>query len=430
MPDVSVSTTRTNEYNGRKVVLRDTNNVQMSIPRFFQLALVGPEGQTCFPIQGYAGGHNAWDIATYGSLDGIVPARCPVYGTVYEAGDGYNGGMGNYVIVQEATGGQFDRWHIFMHLHDRAVNTGDSIIQGQSVGTIGNTGNSEGPHLHYQVATANPSSLSRVSENPLDTFDRGDLNASWKMEDASNARDWDYIPLDHNATNYGPPGGGGGGGNIKALNIKLRINPPPVIIFNLRYPVLSDTDSLDDNVKPVIPGYFKPSELYEARDGHLYQESYQMRDTLKTDILMSWDYSIQLSKKPVLLFTTDGRDPMEHGRTCYLKQEGEFEVNDYEASTNIFPILYDYALPINVRAVLIDADDHSLVLTRASAVFTRESVLSVDEQHERILKYCDALLSDTDAEDNALTTEDLHGYISVNESYQATEYYNLIQGME
>lgn len=427
MPDVQITTVGSNEYNGRKVVLRDTHNVQMSIARFFQLALVGPQGQLCEPTQGYAGGHNAWDIAPVGGLEGVIPARCPVFGTVYDAGDGYSGGMGNYVIVQEDTRGQFDRWHIFMHLYDRAVNVGDAITQGQAVGTIGNTGHSFGSHLHYQVATANPSSTSRVSEDPLITFDRGTLNPSWNMEDASAADNWDYIQLDDEATDYGPPGGGGG--SIKALNIKLRINPPPEIIFNLRYPLTSNTDSLE-NKRPVNPGYFKPSELYEARNAHLYTESYQMKDTTKTDIIISWDYSLQLSKKPVLLFTTDGRDPFIHGRTTYLKQEGDFEVNDYERSTNIFPILSDYALPINIRAVLIDADDHSLILTRASAVFTRESTAYVQESYGRLRRYHQALLADAPAIGKNMYSEDLHGYIELNENYESEEYYNLIPGLE
>lgn len=429
MPDIQITTVRANEYNGRKVVLRDTHNVQMSIARFFQLALVGPQGQLCEPTQGYAGGHDAWDIAPVGGLEGVIPARCPVFGTVYDAGDGYSGGMGNYVIVQENTGGQFDRWHIFMHLYDRAVNVGDAVTQGQSVGTIGNTGHSFGSHLHYQVATANPSSASRVSEDPLITFDRGTLNPSWNMEDASAADNWDYIQLDDDATDYGPPGGGGGGGNIKSLNIQLRINPPPEILFSLRYPLISNTDSLD-NMRRVTPGYFKPSELYEAHNSHIYPETYQMKDTTRTDILISWNYSIQLSEKPVLVFTTDGRDPLQHGRTVFLKQEGDFWVNDYETSTNIFPILGGYALPLNLRAALIDADDHSLILTRASAVFTRESTAYVPESYSRLRRYHQALLADAPATGKNMYSEYKHGYISINEDYESNIYYDLIPGLE
>lgn len=419
MPDVSVSTLRANEYNGRKVVLRDTHGTQMSIPRFFQLALVSSTGIGVNPTQGYSGGHESWDMASNG-YEGIVPARCPVFGTVYFTQQNHEM-AGNWVVVQENTGGQFDRWHIFMHLYNIAVSEGDIISQGTSVGMIGNTGSSTGPHLHYQIATANPLETYRTSEDPMVTFDRGSLNPAWTMEDAVSAHNWDYIQLDDAATDYGPPGGGGG---VKAVNIKLRINPPPEIIFKLRYPLTSDTYSLE-NTKPVVPGYFKPADLYKVQNAHLRTETYQMSDTLKTDILLAWDYSLQLSRKPVMLFTTDGRDPLLYGRTVYLKQEGEFEVNDIERSTNVFPLLTEYAFPLNIRAVLIDADNHSLILTQASAVFTRESVLSTEEQHERIAAYCNELVNDSDAENNDINTEDMHGYVAVNESYDTTAYYDL-----
>lgn len=209
--------------------------------------------------------------------------------------------------------------------------------------------------------------------------------------------------------------------SIKAVNIKLRINPPPEILFETRYPVMSDSDAWE-NFRRTVPGYYPPSELYEAHDSHIYPETYQMSDTTKTDITLLWHYSYQLSKKPVLVFTTDGRDPVEYGRTVYLKEfEGQW-INDYERSANVIPILTGYALPINIRAVLIDADNHSLVLTQASAVFTRESAKSVPEQHERLLAYCQQLLSDTDAEQKSINNEDRHGYLTLNEEYKSYDY--------
>ena len=42
-----------NEYNGDKIVLRDTSGTQMSLPRFFQLALVSEDGShTTKPTSG------------------------------------------------------------------------------------------------------------------------------------------------------------------------------------------------------------------------------------------------------------------------------------------------------------------------------------------------------------------------------------------
>ena len=39
----------------------------------------------------------------------------------------------------------------FMHLHDIAVHPGESLDKGQLLGHVDNSGNSTGPHLHYQI---------------------------------------------------------------------------------------------------------------------------------------------------------------------------------------------------------------------------------------------------------------------------------------
>ena len=216
---------------------------------------------------------------------------------------------------------------------------------------------------------------------------------------------------------------------IKSLDIEMRINPPPEIIFNLRYPVYDDTTS-DENMIPVNAGYYRPNELYAMTDSKLRTENYTMRDTLMTDINISWRYSLQLSEKPVLLFTTDGRDPLTHGRTVFLKQEGDFWINDYDNSANLFPTLCGFALPINIRAALIDANRHDLVLTQASAVFTRESVATVPQQSTYLRTYCQALLADADADSRYSKSDDLHGYITLNEQNEILDYYDLIPGLE
>jgi murein DD-endopeptidase MepM/ murein hydrolase activator NlpD len=40
---------------------------------------------------------------------------------------------------------------VFGHLKDLFVKTGDKVIQGQTIATVGMSGNSTGPHLHYEV---------------------------------------------------------------------------------------------------------------------------------------------------------------------------------------------------------------------------------------------------------------------------------------
>jgi murein DD-endopeptidase MepM/ murein hydrolase activator NlpD len=49
--------------------------------------------------------------------------------------------------VQKVEGG----WVIYAHLSKLDVKSGDQIIKGQKIGLSGNTGNSSGPHLHFEM---------------------------------------------------------------------------------------------------------------------------------------------------------------------------------------------------------------------------------------------------------------------------------------
>lgn len=93
--------------------------------------------------QGYWGGHPAVDVA--GWLGAPVTAADGGY--VVLAGGGWNSGYGNYVIVDHGNG--FTT--LYAHLNSIFVSPGETVSKGQQVGTMGNTGNSTGPHLHFEI---------------------------------------------------------------------------------------------------------------------------------------------------------------------------------------------------------------------------------------------------------------------------------------
>ena len=66
-------------------------------------------------------------------------------GTVVESG--YNEAYGYMVILEHAGGVQT----FYAHMTDYLVPTGDTVQQGQIIGTVGSTGWSTGPHLHLGV---------------------------------------------------------------------------------------------------------------------------------------------------------------------------------------------------------------------------------------------------------------------------------------
>lgn len=89
-------------------------------------------------------GHNGIDI---GAPIG-TPIRAAADGKVILARvGGWGGGYGNYVIIQHPNGMQT----LYGHMNRVDVSAGDSVSQGNIIGTVGNTGNSSGPHLHIEI---------------------------------------------------------------------------------------------------------------------------------------------------------------------------------------------------------------------------------------------------------------------------------------
>lgn len=93
--------------------------------------------------QGYWSGHRALDI---GSWTGS-PVKASDSGRVMIAKSGWNYGYGNYVVVDHGNGFV----SLYGHLNSIYVQQGENVSSGQKIGTVGNTGNSTGPHLHFEI---------------------------------------------------------------------------------------------------------------------------------------------------------------------------------------------------------------------------------------------------------------------------------------
>ena len=95
----------------------------------------------------YGGHGNALDWNQAGNADEGRPVVASQAGSVFVAPFGqYNGGYGNYVVVNHGGG-----WTtLYAHLSSYGASNGQSVGRGQVVGYVGNTGNSYGAHLHYE----------------------------------------------------------------------------------------------------------------------------------------------------------------------------------------------------------------------------------------------------------------------------------------
>ncbi|MGN1133594.1 MAG: M23 family metallopeptidase, partial [Oscillospiraceae bacterium] len=69
---------------------------------------------------------------------------------------GCGGGYGNYCIIDHGNG----YWTLYGHSEHINVSVGQYVSQGQVLGTVGSTGFSTGPHLHFEVR------LNGVAQNP------------------------------------------------------------------------------------------------------------------------------------------------------------------------------------------------------------------------------------------------------------------------
>lgn len=117
----------------------------------------------------YSGGRFTWPVpgVTYISSD-YGPRICPYHGVEIHSGidiagsagkavvaaedgkvvlAGWNGSYGKCVIISHGSG----LYTLYGHLSVISTNNGSNISAGKQIGKVGSTGNSTGPHLHFEV---------------------------------------------------------------------------------------------------------------------------------------------------------------------------------------------------------------------------------------------------------------------------------------
>jgi murein DD-endopeptidase MepM/ murein hydrolase activator NlpD len=103
--------------------------------------LSSPFGWRNDPFTGVRSHHAGVDL----SISQGAPIKAAMDGTVSTLG--VDRIYGNYIILSHSSGLQT----LYAHLNSFSVKRGDRVLQGVQIGTVGSTGYSTGPHLHFAV---------------------------------------------------------------------------------------------------------------------------------------------------------------------------------------------------------------------------------------------------------------------------------------
>ncbi|MFE4692588.1 M23 family metallopeptidase [Streptomyces sp. NPDC056749] len=100
---------------------------------------------------GYKSGGALWSSGTHSGVDFQAASGSSVVavgaGTVVEAG--WGGAYGNNIVLKMKDG----TYTQYGHLSSIGVSVGQSVGSGEQIGLSGSTGNSTGPHLHFEART-------------------------------------------------------------------------------------------------------------------------------------------------------------------------------------------------------------------------------------------------------------------------------------
>ncbi len=145
----------------------DIQNKIAELERQEAASSITSTGSYIWPLPGYSpGSAYGWrmhpifnEMRFHAGEDIGAPSGTPILAadsgvaSVYpDNGNGY----GNYIMINHGGG----RVTLYAHMSSFAISGGATVTQGQVIGYVGSTGNSTGPHLHFEVrvngATTDP----------------------------------------------------------------------------------------------------------------------------------------------------------------------------------------------------------------------------------------------------------------------------------
>ena len=152
--------------------------IQADIERLSSSGGVAPD-KLSWPVRtGYVSSGYKWrrlggTTSFHGAIDIAASRGTPIYA----AGGGvvilarYYGNAGRTVFIDHGGG----MTTLYFHMDKILVDVGQTVITGDQIGTIGTTGRTTGPHVHFETRLRNPSAAN-CSLPYLDPTSRGRVN--------------------------------------------------------------------------------------------------------------------------------------------------------------------------------------------------------------------------------------------------------------
>ncbi len=95
-------------------------------------------------------GLHGWNAVDIGTPIGTRLMAAAAGEVIIAKSSGWNGGYGDYVVISHPNGTQT----VYGHMSKVYVKYGQYVSQGETIGLSGNTGNSTGPHVHFEIRGA------------------------------------------------------------------------------------------------------------------------------------------------------------------------------------------------------------------------------------------------------------------------------------
>ncbi|MBO5696020.1 MAG: peptidoglycan DD-metalloendopeptidase family protein [Alphaproteobacteria bacterium] len=132
------------------------------------------------PVLGYTRAHKGVDFRA--STGTPIPAA----GAGRVVARGYNRGHGNYIKLRH--NGSYETLYAHLSKFVKNVKVGTSVRQGQTIGYVGSTGMSTGPHLHYEIIKdgkhVNPMTVKLPAISNLDSKEKKKFQEYRKLLDS------------------------------------------------------------------------------------------------------------------------------------------------------------------------------------------------------------------------------------------------------